>query len=101
MNDVSVGVVIALGPSIVFIGLLVLVFIVWLMGAIAKCFIKEPAKPVQDVPTAPTPTPAPAPVAVSGPIENREALLAAISACIAEELGTDVSAISIQSFRRI
>ena len=50
-----------------------------------------------------TVSPAEMPVATiqEEPIENREELLAAISAALAEELGTDVSAIRILSFKKV
>ncbi len=35
------------------------------------------------------------------PIENRQEIIAAVSAAIAEELGTDISAIRILSFKKI
>lgn len=45
-------------------------------------------------------TAAPAPVSVPAPIPNREEILAAVTAAVAEELGTDVSAIRVLSFHR-
>ena len=97
MTELSPGVVAGLGMTIVFSGLISLVFIVWLMGVIVRCFVKaETPAPQKEIPVAPV-----APAAAPAPIENRSALIAAISACLAEELGADVSAISIQSFRRI
>lgn len=99
MTELSPGIIAGLGISIVFIGLISLVFIVWLMGIIVKCFAKaEASEPKKEIPAQAS---APAPVVQNAPIENRSALIAAISACLAEELGTDVSGISIQSFRRI
>ena len=41
-----------------------------------------------------------APVAAQ-PIQNRQEIIAAVSAALAEELGTDVSAIRILSFKKI
>ncbi len=45
----------------------------------------------------------PATTAVSAPqmIENRQEIIAAVSAAVAEELGTDVSAIRILSFKKL
>lgn len=42
-----------------------------------------------------------APVAVPQQIENRQEIIAAVSVAIAEELGTDVSALRILSFKKI
>ena len=50
-----------------------------------------------------TETVAAAPVAAAHtkPIENRQQIIAAVSAAVAEELGTDVSAIRILSFKKL
>ena len=48
-----------------------------------------------------SPTEVPVATTQEEPIENREELLAAISAALAEELGTDVSAIRILSFKKV
>ena len=45
--------------------------------------------------SAPAVAPAPA------PIENRQEIIAAVSAALAEEMGTDISAIRILSFKKI
>ena len=47
--------------------------------------------------TAPVVAAAPA----AQPIQNRQEIIAAVSAVLAEELGTDVSAIRILSFKKI
>ena len=46
-------------------------------------------------------TAAPIAQAVNQPIQNRQEIIAAVSAALAEELGTDVSAIRILSFKKI
>ena len=48
-------------------------------------------------PAAPTPAPAPVPAAAE---PNRQEMIAAVSAALAEELGTDVSAIRVLSMRQ-
>ena len=56
------------------------------------------------VESAPAPTPTPvvsAAPAVQKPIPNRQKIVVAISAAIAEELGTDVSAIKIKSLKKL
>ena len=40
-------------------------------------------------------------VPADAPIENRREIIAAVSAALAEEMGTDVSAIRILSFKKI
>lgn len=46
---------------------------------------------------------APAPVVTAQPqqIENRQEIIAAVTAAIAEELGTDIKALRILSFKKI
>lgn len=81
-----------MGMGVTFVGLICLIFLSLIMGAICQRFRKaEPAKaaeapvsqpPVQEIP-------------------NRGAMVAAVSAALAEELGTEVSAIRILSFRKV
>ena len=82
--------VIVIGLVIVFVGLISLILICSIMGAICKRLIKE--EPTRE---------ASAPAVSSGDIPNKQELLAAVAAAVAEELGEDVSAIRITSIRRI
>ena len=81
--------------SIVFIGLICLIALIALMGKIMKSITGKSAQN-----EAPARTAAPAPVAQET-IPNRGELVAAISAALAEELGTDVKAIRIHSIKRV
>ena len=85
------GLVVLIGVGIVFIGLVSIVILVKVIGL----FFKNK--------TAENNVVAPAPVApvVEQPIQNRQEIIAAVSAVIAEELGTDISAIRIHSFKKI
>ena len=83
------GFVVAMGLITVFFGLIVLIVICELMGAICKRTVKAP----EAAQAAPAPAPAAAPIA------NRQEL--AVSAAIAEEMGTDVSAIRILSLKKV
>lgn len=84
------------GFLIVFIGLVCLIVLVMVMGEIfAKAQKKAPAAPVSET-SAPV---AAAPVADE--IPDRDELVAVLSAAVAEELGTDVSAIRVVSLREI
>ncbi|MBQ7172022.1 MAG: OadG family protein [Clostridia bacterium] len=76
------------GVGVVFFGLLAIVGICALMGRIFRS-LGEGKK------SAP-----PAPASGLDPAE-RGAVLAAVCAVIAEELGTDVSALRVRSFRKI
>lgn len=91
--DVSNGIVIALGLGIVFAGLICIIIICSIMGAICKRLVK---------PQESTPAPAVAPAAnTNAPIANKQEIVAAVCACLAEELGTDASNIRVTSFKRV
>ena len=86
--------VVVMGLGIVFIGLVCIVFLCTIMSKIitsleAKHAVDAPV----DVPAPTAPTPE--------PIANRQELIAAISAALAEELGKDVSAIRIISMKKV
>ncbi len=99
------GFVVAMGIVTVFVGLIVLIVLCNLLGRI--CSILE--KVEQKMDTVPQAAPAAAPVATTaattapadGGIANRQEFIAAVSAVIAEEMGTDVSAIRILSVKKI
>ena len=78
--------VVLMGIGTVFFGLICLIALVWVLG---KLF-----RGVDDAPSAP------AKAAKSAPSNSGE-ILAAISAAIAEELGTDVSAFRIVSVKKL
>ena len=85
------------GILIVFVGLIVLVALVSLMGRICQRVLTEqPNAPAQKA-VAPKAVPA----QKKAEIENRDELIVAFSAAVAEELGTDVSAIRVVSFKEI
>ena len=84
--------VVILGVGVVFAGLICIVILCKITGAICMAMDKsEKAEPTAAAPV----TAAPA------VIENRQEIIAAVSAAIAEELGTDISAIRIHSFKKI
>lgn len=87
--DISTPFVIAMGVGTVFIGLLCIILLCTLMSAICRKF----AKPVPEI----QPAAAAAPVAIT----NKQELIAAISAAVAEELGTDVGAIRVHALRQL
>ena len=92
MEDPSVLFVCAMGIGTVFVGLICLILVCKLLGWLVKDKAKEEPKMAPII----------APVAVAEqPIENKQELLAAISAALAEELGTDVSGIRIISFKKL
>ena len=85
-----------IGFLIVFIGLIFLICLVTVMGKICQGLLSDDKK---------TPKAAPAPIApvaaAPAAIENRDELVVAFSAAVAEELGTDVSAIRVVSLKEI
>lgn len=92
MSEVSNLFVVVLGVGTVFTGLICIIILCKLVGL----FCSAGKGKSEIVPTA-TPTAQ----AVAKPIENKQEIIAAVSAAVAEELGTDVSAIRILSFKKI
>jgi len=91
--------VIVMGMGTVFIGLVCIVLLCKILGAVCSLFdgkktdSKEIATPeLQTVSTQQSPSPA---------FPNRQEVIAAIGAAIAEECGVEVEAIRIKSIRRI
>lgn len=84
--------VVALGIGVVFVGLVCLILICYLMGAVCKGLVKEKKTEINRAQAA---TPAPA------AIPNRQEFVAAVAAAIAEDLGTDVSRIRIHSIKKL
>ncbi len=76
-----------MGMGVTFFGLTCLIGLTVLLGKLAR---SAPQAPQAASPAAPQ---APA-------IPNRQEMIAAVSAALAEELGTDVAAIRIVSFKK-
>ena len=83
----------ALGLGTVFFGLICIIFICSIFGKIFASTSKKAGADVKQT----------APVQASNELsaEEKGAVVAAVSAVIAEELGTDVSALRIHSFKKI
>ena len=97
MPTTSTSFVVILGIATVFIGLIGLV----VLCKILSLFCNMSGKSENTSPTvAKTANTVHAPVQNQA-IENRQEIIAAVSAALAEELGTDVSAIRILSFKKI
>ena len=83
----------ALGIGVVFIGLAIIIGLVYLMNFITdKIFSGKKAKKAESVPVVTT---------QSTEIPNREELVAAIIAAVAEEEGKDISAIRVLSIKKV
>jgi sodium pump decarboxylase gamma subunit len=80
-----------MGVGTVFFGLICLIIVCKVLGLFGS---KQASQQTDNAVSAP--------VAQSDqPIENKQELLAAISAALAEELGTDVNGIRIVSFKKL
>lgn len=84
--------VVCMGIGTVFVGLILIIIMCKIVSLFCKLFIKE--------------TPAATPIksnntTKSGTIENRQEIIAAVTAACAEEMGTDVSALRVVSFKKI
>ena len=82
--------IVAMGIGTVFVGLICIVILCKILGAIC-CAAEKNVHTEETAPAAEAPK----------VIENRQEIIAAVSAVLAEEMGTDVSAIRIHSFRKI
>ena len=92
--------VVVLGVGIVFLGLICIIILCTITGKIIPALENMSKKEAE--------TPAPAVASVAAPaaapaaaIPNRAELVAAISCALAEEMGTEVSAIRIVSLKKI
>ena len=95
-QEIPTWFVCAMGMGIVFIGLICLIVLIKILGAVSQLANGKKIAPVPAAAAAPV---AAAPAA--DVIPNRGELVAAVSAALAEELGTDVSAIRIHSIKRV
>ena len=92
-SDPSVWMVAGLGIAVVFVGLIAIVGLVWAMNKLCDRFLGTKQKAV-------TPA-APVAPAANAPIANREEIVAAVCAAVAEEEGVDISALRVVSFKKL
>ena len=86
--------VVLMGIGTVFFGLICIIVLCLAMSAICRSMGETPAV----APAAAAPA---APAARADAIPNRQAMIAAISAAIAEDMGTDISGIRILSVKKL
>ena len=96
-TDPNVAFLCVLGVAVVFVGLIAIIGIVKLMNRV--CDILEANKNAVPVPTAPVPSAKATPA--DAPIQNKQEIVAAVCAAVAEEEGVDVSAIRVLSFKKL
>ena len=99
-NEIATWFVVVMGMGIVFIGLICLIALISIMGAIMKR-VNAKQEAALAAARANMPARSPAPAAAPAEIPNRGELVAAISVALAEELGKDVKAIRIHSIKRV
>lgn len=87
-EDIPSWFVVAMGVGTVFVGLICII----ILCKIVSLFCKE--KKSAEIK-------AESPAVTAAPIENRQEIIAAVAAVCAEELGTDVSALKIHSFKKL
>ena len=85
------------GMGTVFVGLICIIILTTIMGKIMQILSKS----VEAAPAAAPAAPAAPAAQVSNEIPNRQALVAAISCVLAEEMGTDVTGIRILSLKKL
>ncbi|MBE6600740.1 MAG: hypothetical protein E7640_06060 [Ruminococcaceae bacterium] len=97
----SLAFVCMLGIVVVFVGLICIVGIIMIMNILCSGRLNQ--KKDDDEVAPPQATAAPVYAAPAAPvaIENRSEIVAAVCAAVAEEEGTDVSAIRVISFKKI
>lgn len=87
--------VVGMGIGTVFLGLICIVVLCYIVSALCKASEgKSKAAPEPSVTSAPA-------VSQPMPIQNRQEIIAAVAAAAAEDMGTDISAIRILSFKKI
>lgn len=91
----SIGFVCAMGMATVFIGLICIIFLCKIFSAIVRIGEKK-----EKTDNAKTTAPVQANVADSA-IPDKQRIVAAVCAAVAEELGTDVSALRVLSFKKL
>lgn len=96
MPEISNTFVVLMGLGTVFFGLICIIVLSTIMSAVCRLLTKKkPAAPAEEAPAVAYAAPAAVPVA------DRKAMIAAISAAIAEDLGTDISGIRIRSLKHV
>ncbi|MDE7245717.1 MAG: OadG family protein [Oscillospiraceae bacterium] len=97
--DVSNVFVVLMGIGTVFVGLICIIALCAVMSAI--CRSMGSSAPAVSAPAPKTVPAAPVNTQAANAIPNRQAMIAAIAAAIAEDLGTDVSGIRILSVKQL
>ena len=84
--------VVVMGVGVVFLGLVLIILICKIMGLFFAKSAKTESKPA---------APVAASAATNATIENRQEIIAAVTAAVAEEMGKDISALRVISFKKL
>ena len=84
--------VVVMGVGVVFVGLVLIILICKIMGLFFAKTQKTKEKPA---------APVVAPAVQNTVIENRQEIIAAVTAAVAEEMGKEVSALRVISFKKL
>ncbi len=95
-GEIHWAIVCLIGVSVVFLGLACIIGLVELMTFVCNRILEkgDKKKPSTKAPSVAKPAP-------SGVTQNRGEILAAVCAAVAEEEGTDISAIRVISFKKL
>ncbi len=93
--ELSNAMVVGLGLGTVFVVLIALILLCYIMSAVCKALKKEDKVSKESAPIVPAAS------AANAPIANKQEVLAACCAVIAEELGTEANNIKVLSFKRV
>lgn len=91
MPEVSNAFVVCMGVGTVFLGLVLIIVICKTVGLFCNIFVKTEKPKTPDIPKISN--------ELSG--SKRQEIIAAVTAACAEEMGTDVSAIRVVSFKKL
>lgn len=94
LDTLTGGFVVIMGLGTVFVGLISIIILISIMGLIIRRFAKEEA-PVKAAEAAGQGG------GMVSDIPHRAEFVAAVSAAIAEELGTDISKLRIESIKKL
>ena len=89
MTEINNAFVVVMGIGTVFVGLICIIIVCKIVGL----FCNIGSKKVAETPSIPKPA--------SPKIENKQEIIAAVTAVCAEEMGKDVSALRVVSFKKL
>lgn len=86
--------VVGMGLGVVFVGLISIIILCYIVSAICRAAGSNDTADAKQAPVQSAPS-------TAAPIQNRQEVIAAVAAAAAEDMGTDISAIRILSFKKI